>query len=67
MAPAMYHKTPNVVGNLDEREKVKAMEVLVVTSYTDPKTWNPRKDSYRVVKEETRWNDPQHRRKDIHN
>lgn len=31
-----------------------------------PKNLEP-KDSYRVVKEETRWNDPQHRRKEIHN
>lgn len=37
----MYCKTPNVVGNLDEREKVKEMEVLVVTSHT-PQNLEPK-------------------------
>lgn len=34
MAVAM-HKTPNLVGDLDERENAK--EVLVATSYKHPK------------------------------
>jgi hypothetical protein len=58
MAPAMYYIRLNSVGNLDQREKEerkKEMEVLVAISYRDPKTWNPRKESNRVVKEKTRW------------
>lgn len=50
VAVAMY-KTPNLVGDLDERENEK--EVLVATSYKDPKTWNRRTKS-RLVKEKTR-------------
>lgn len=50
MAVAM-HKTPNLVGDLDERENAK--EVLVATSYKDPKTWNRWRKS-RLVKEKTR-------------
>lgn len=47
-----YYKTPNLVGDLDEREN--EMEVLAAISYRDPKTWNPRKESDRVLKAKTR-------------